>query len=71
MKKKTGGNPFFTGELIRSLAETHQLLHYIPGQGWQADIAKIRTISVTSEPQNTCFTVRFPIVNLQLDINKN
>jgi signal transduction histidine kinase len=29
------------------------------------------TISVTSQPQNTCVTVRFPIVNVELDIHKN
>ena len=44
--KKTGGNPFFVKEFVRSLHD-HGVLTYTAGSGWRWDLAKIDALAYT------------------------
>ncbi|MDC3979835.1 ATP-binding protein, partial [Polyangium jinanense] len=44
--KKTGGNPFFVKEFVRSLHD-HGVLTFAAGSGWRWDLAKIEALAYT------------------------
>ncbi|WP_437758865.1 AAA family ATPase [Sorangium sp. So ce1389] len=44
--KKTGGNPFFVKEFVRSLHD-HGVLTYTAGSGWRWDLARIDVLAYT------------------------
>ncbi|MDI3291893.1 AAA family ATPase, partial [Polyangium sp. 15x6] len=44
--KKTGGNPFFVKQFVRSLHD-HGVLTYTAGSGWRWDLAKIDALAYT------------------------
>ncbi|MDC0744156.1 AAA family ATPase [Polyangium mundeleinium] len=44
--KKTGGNPFFVKEFVRSLHD-HGVLTFAAGSGWRWDLAKIDALAYT------------------------
>ena len=46
VQKKTGGNPFFVKEFIRSLHD-HGVLTYAPGSSWSWDLARIDALAYT------------------------
>ena len=44
--KKTGGNPFFVKEFVRSLHD-HGVLTFAAGSGWRWDLARIDALTYT------------------------
>ncbi|HTN84833.1 MAG TPA: serine/threonine-protein kinase PknK, partial [Sorangium sp.] len=46
VQKKTGGNPFFVKEFVRSLHD-HRVLTFAAGSGWRWDLARIDALTYT------------------------
>ncbi|WP_437894746.1 AAA family ATPase [Sorangium sp. So ce124] len=46
VQKKTGGNPFFVKEFVRSL-HVHDVLTFAAGSGWRWDLARIEALAYT------------------------
>ncbi|XYH93665.1 AAA family ATPase [Sorangium sp. So ce1128] len=46
VQKKTGGNPFFVKEFVRSLHD-HGVLTFAAGSGWRWDLARIEALAYT------------------------
>ncbi|WP_437325384.1 AAA family ATPase [Sorangium sp. So ce381] len=46
VQKKTGGNPFFVKEFVRSL-HVHDVLTFAAGSGWRWDLARIDALAYT------------------------